>query len=68
MDSHIKDDLPKLYTLIGDLLPFLHKHHREEVTEKLLVSTTLIEDLLSQADSKKFSENSIKSACLSLLA
>jgi hypothetical protein len=67
-ESHIKDDLPKLYTLIGDLLPFLHKHHKDEVVEKLMRDTPLIEDLLKQADTNRFSDNPLKSACLSLLA
>lgn len=52
-ENHIKDNLPKLYTLINDLLPFLHKHHREEVVEKLLEGP-LIEELITQADTNRF--------------
>jgi hypothetical protein len=54
--------------LINDLLPFLHKHHRQEVVQKIFTESNLIEDLLTNAMTNKFSENDIKSASLSLLA
>jgi len=67
-ENHIKDNLPKVYTLLNDLLPFLHKHHRAEVAEKLLRGSSLIEELLTHADTNKNSENLLKAAALSLLA
>jgi hypothetical protein len=41
-DNHIKGNLPKLYTFINDLLPFLHKHHKDETVKMLLVENNLI--------------------------
>lgn len=67
-ENHYKDDLTKLYILVNDLLPFLHKHHKEEVVEKVLRESTLIDDLLNIATQNKNNDNALKSACISLLA
>ena len=67
-ENHFAGNLAKLYTLLNDLLPFLHKHHREEVVQRLLLDSNLIADLLDHAMTNKFSENAVKSASISLIA
>ena len=67
-DNHVKDDLTRFYTLINDLLPFLHKNHKDEVVEKLLSENNLIHELLLHSNSIKPSEDGLKSASISLLS
>ena len=62
-----KDNLSQIYGLINDILPFLVLRHRDEIVKKILEETTLIEELLKYAETTKFSENELKSSCLSLL-
>ena len=67
-ENHYRQDLTKLYILVNDLLPFLHRHYKEEVVEKVLRESTLIEDLLNLATQNKMNDNALKSACITLLA
>ena len=44
--NHITDNLPRFYTLITDLMPFLYAHNRDEVVQKILIESDLIENLI----------------------
>lgn len=61
----MKNDLPGLYTLINDLLPYLHRYSREEVVAKILSESSLIDDLMRNAETSK--DPMLKATSLSLL-